>query len=190
MFRRFVVPAALLATLGLGFGGGFVYSWDEINAYKNEILDLQEFCGEFEFSANFATVKRVVDGDTFKIASGETVRLIGPDTPEICHFKSNGELQNPDCEDEEGGQAATEFVRDLIEGEEVVLVGDANIGARDYFGRLLQYVYMKDRFLNLELIEKGYAPIYERLEKDAEFREDFEAAEIEARSKKLGIWKN
>ena len=188
IFRRFIVPAALLAALGLGFSGGAAYSWDKINAYKNEILHLQEFCADFELAANFVTVTRVIDGDTLKLENGESVRLIGPDTPEICHFKSNGELQDPECVDEVGGQAATTFTRELVEGEEVVLVGDIATGSRDYFGRLLRYVYFKDRFLNLELIEKGYAPVYDRIEKDSKFLAEFETAEGEARAEKIGLW--
>jgi len=30
-----------------------------------------------------ATIKRVVDGDTFELSGGEKVRMIGVDTPEV-----------------------------------------------------------------------------------------------------------
>lgn len=130
----------------------------------------------------------MVDGDTLKLKNGETVRLLGPDTPEICHHDSAGRLRDPDCVDEPGGAAATVFVRDLIEGEEVVLVGDPEVGDRDYFGRLLRYVYLRDRLINLELIEAGYAPVYERFQKKAKFYNEFTAAEKEAREKGRGAW--
>ncbi|MCF7846401.1 MAG: thermonuclease family protein [Candidatus Peribacteraceae bacterium] len=138
MLRRFALPAILLAVFGAGLGGGAAYSWQTLQAQRTEILQLQEFCKSVELGPNFTVVERVIDGDTFKLSDGERVRLIGIDAPEICHFQSNGAPQDPDCVDEPGGQAATEFLRDLVEGEEVVLVGDEVIGDRDYFGRLLR----------------------------------------------------
>jgi micrococcal nuclease len=184
------VPAALIAALGLGAGGGVAYSWQKVQAYRNEILHLQEFCNSLAISPTFATVERVIDGDTLKLKSGETVRLLGPDTPEICHHDSHGRLRDPECEDEFYGPEAKEFAQKLLEGEEVVLVGDPEVGDRDYFGRLLRYVYLRDRFINLELITEGYAPVYERLDKKSKFYEEMQEAERGAREEGVGVWAN
>ena len=37
-------------------------------------------------------VARVIDGDTFELANGEVVRLIGIDTPETVHPKKAGAI--------------------------------------------------------------------------------------------------
>lgn len=187
MFSRFVVSAGLLAAIGLGAGGG-AWSYATIREYKTEIKELQAFCEAREITPTFVRVRRVVDGDTLQLESGETVRLIGPDTPEICHPKSGKD--DPNCQDEPGGQAATEFTRQLTEGKEVILVGDPNEPSRDHFGRLLRYVYIGQRELGLELISRGLAPAYDRLARDTKFYAEYQAAEAEARSKKLGIWAN
>jgi len=94
-------------------------------------------------------VTRVVDGDTIEVrlrAEEEDVRYIGVDTPETV------EPGEPvDC----FGPRASHFNEDLVEGEEVRLVFDTEL--RDDYGRLLAYVYRGDRFVNAELVRRGYA---------------------------------
>ena len=74
-----------------------------------------------------ATVARVIDGDTIELTTGERVRFIGVDAPEI------GEL---------GASEATEFVRGLIDGQTVWLEPDGNDA--DGFGRLRRYVWLQE----------------------------------------------
>jgi len=87
-----------------------------------------------------AVVTSVVDGDTIVLDSGETVRYIGVDAPEI---------------DECYGREATDLNRQLVEGKTVTLIGDAE--ERDRYGRLLFYVIADGRFVNAELVRLGYA---------------------------------
>jgi micrococcal nuclease len=98
-----------------------------------------------------AAVVRVVDGDTIAVRLGgrdERVRYIGVDTPES--VKPGTPVQ---CF---AHAAAAENAR-LVAGERVRLVRD--VEARDRFGRLLAYVYrVRDgRFVNAELVRRGYA---------------------------------
>jgi len=77
-----------------------------------------------------ARVVRVVDGDTLIVAIDgldKRVRLIGVDAPEI---------------GEPGGDEATQFVRDLVEGQTVWLSGSGN--DVDRFGRLRRYVWLQE----------------------------------------------
>jgi micrococcal nuclease len=53
------------------------------------------------------------------------------------------------------GKAASEFNADLVEGEDVTLVFDAEL--RDRYGRLLAYVYVGDLLVNAELLAQGFA---------------------------------
>ena len=89
-------------------------------------------------------VVRVIDGDTFVLASGERVRLIGIDAPE------KGER----CF-EEAKQRLAEFV----EGRVVLLERDKS--ERGKYGRLVRYVYLEGLFVNLALVEEGFAKPFE-----------------------------
>ncbi|WP_233553806.1 thermonuclease family protein [Halococcus sp. IIIV-5B] len=56
---------------------------------------------------------------------------------------------------------------------------------RGSFGRLLVYIYVDDSNFNQQLLEDGYARVY-----DSSFslREDFDSTEEEARSNDVGVW--
>ena len=88
---------------------------------------------------------RVIDGDTIVLESGEKVRLIGVDTPELHHPKKPVQYY---------AKEAKEFTKSLVEGKDVRLKYDWQ--RKDKYGRTLAYVYLKDRtFLNIEIIKQG-----------------------------------
>ncbi len=96
-----------------------------------------------------AEVLRVVDGDTIEVelaGRSEDVRYIGVDTPETV---------KPGTPVECFGKQASEFNRELVEGERVALVFDREL--RDRYDRLLAYVYVGGTFVNAELVRGGYA---------------------------------
>ncbi len=98
-----------------------------------------------------ARVVRVVDGDTVVVRTGgheERVRYIGVDTPES--VKPGTPVQ---C----FAKAASAANTQLVQGQEVRLVHDAE--ARDRYGRTLAYVYRSSDglFVNAELVRRGYA---------------------------------
>jgi endonuclease YncB( thermonuclease family) len=78
--------------------------------------------------ASAVVVTQVIDGDTIVIDSGEHVRLIGIDTPETDH-----------C----GYDTATENLRNLVYGKDVILTAGAR-DEMDKYGRLLRYVDLPD----------------------------------------------
>jgi micrococcal nuclease len=105
--------------------------------------------GDEESGSLTAKVTRVVDGDTVEaVVDGRTedVRYIGVDTPESV---------KPDTPVQCYALRASHFNEDLVEGETVRLVFDAE--RRDVYGRLLAYVYLGDEFVNAELVRRGYA---------------------------------
>jgi micrococcal nuclease len=91
-----------------------------------------------------AVVSRVIDGDTVELDSGERVRYLLVDTPEI----SGGE---PEC----FGPEATQFNTELVLGQRVELRYD--VECTDRYDRLLAYVSVGDREVNRLLVERGYA---------------------------------
>ena len=90
-------------------------------------------------------VVRIIDGDTFEIENGDKVRMIGIDAPE---------LKN------EGGLKSKNHLKLLIENKYVSLIKDEKNNNKDFFGRLLRYVYLEDSDINLKMIEDGYANVY------------------------------
>jgi micrococcal nuclease len=96
-----------------------------------------------------ADVVRVIDGDTIVVSidgRDDDVRYIGIDTPET--VKPGTPVQ---C----FGPAAHQLNESLVDGRRVRLVFDRE--RRDVYGRLLAYVYTGGRFVNAELVRRGYA---------------------------------
>ena len=124
-------------------------------------------------------VKRVIDGYTIVLESGERVRLLGVNTPETKHPKKNGEAF---------GKAATEFTKRKVEGKLVRMELDQLANRRDKRSPTLAYVFLADgTFLNAEIIRQGYGFAVSAtppLKYDYEFRK----LEQEAREKKRGLW--
>lgn len=129
-----------------------------------------------------ATVSRVVDGDTIKLANGETVRLIDVDTPETVH---------PSKPVEAFGKEASDFTKSQLTGERIRLEYDqssAATGHRGKYGRLLAYVF-RDRDnldFNAELIKQGYAHAYTKYPFSR--MEEFRQYERTARENGRGLW--
>lgn len=122
-------------------------------------------------------VKRVIDGDTIELASGEKVRYIGIDTPEL-QAKNGGGVQ---CY---AGEAAARNVQ-LVFQKKVRLVADKD--DRDTYGRLLRYVYIGDTFVNRTLVEEGYAYAKQYRPNTAKQRE-LVAAMQSAQQNNRGLW--
>ncbi len=115
-------------------------------------------------------VTHIVDGDTFDIASGERVRMIGIDTPERGkHFYKEASVR----------------LAELIDGKEVTLTKD--ISETDRYGRLLRHVYYDDVWINKQMIEEGYAK-FVTFPPDVAHVEIFKQAQREARNNELGVW--
>ncbi|MBM3254994.1 MAG: hypothetical protein FJZ08_01665 [Candidatus Omnitrophica bacterium] len=136
-------------------------------------------------------VKRVVDGDTLQLESGERVRLIGIDTPEM---HESEKLQRDAARTKQGqatiqklGRRSYEFTKDLVEGKRVSLEFD--VEKHDRYKRLLAYVYLKDRtFVNAKIIEEGYASLM-TIPPNVKYADLFLSLYQEAREKRRGLWK-
>jgi micrococcal nuclease len=125
-----------------------------------------------------AQVRRVVDGDTILLTSGERVRLIGVDTPES--VKPGTPVQ---CY----ARRASAFTHALLDGARVRLVYGAE--KRDRYGRLLAYVYRArdGLFVNAELVRRGYARTLEIAPNTGHARQ-FAALASGARRDGKGLW--
>lgn len=120
-----------------------------------------------------ALVTRVVDGDTVEVETGDKVRYLLVDTPEMpdsCYAKE-----------------AADFNAALVEGREVSLAYD-EAACRDRYGRLLAYVFVDGGEVNRLLVEQGYACVYvlppAGVSREAEFR----AWQDQAIHARRGLW--
>ncbi|NBV54703.1 MAG: hypothetical protein EBR79_03210 [Proteobacteria bacterium] len=122
-------------------------------------------------------VVEVYDGDTFVLATGEKVRLLDVNTPEVGH---RGRIDEPLA------QAARGFTVGMISGSEVRVV----LGAKrmDKYKRYLGQVYLPDgQWLNGELVRTGLAHVYSFAD-NADRVVDLLPLERLARLEKLGLW--
>ena len=130
-----------------------------------------------------ARVTSVTDGDTINVRAyrprrrSYRVRLIGIDTPET--------QNRVEC----GGADASRSMRALApRGRKVKLRTDPTQDTTDRFGRLLAYVYVGRRQLNVTQISKGWSSTYvyrgSRFQQYARFRR----AERSARRRDRGVW--
>lgn len=123
-----------------------------------------------------AYVERVIDGDTFELATGEVVRLIGIDAPES--VKPGEGVQ---C----FGKEASGFLRGLIEHQEIRLEHDKS--ETDRYGRLLRYAYLGDVLVNETLVRQGFARA-KAYRPDIAKQDIFTEAQENAHTEGRGLW--
>ena len=121
-------------------------------------------------------VVNVVDGDTVKIETGETVRYIGIDTPEsvdprkpVQCFAKEASLKN----------------EELVLGKTAELEKD--ITDKDKYGRLLRYIWIEDQLVNEILVREGYAYSLS-FPPDVKYQDRFIEAQRLARQEQTGLW--
>ncbi len=116
-------------------------------------------------------VKKVIDGDSIVLESGQEVRYIGINAPEL----PNGCF----------AQEATNKNKELVEGKQVRLEKD--VSETDIYGRLLRYVYLDSLFINDYLVRNGYAYDF-AYAPDIKLQEQFAKAEEKAKESRQGLW--
>lgn len=125
-----------------------------------------------------ARIVRVVDGDTVVTDDKATLRLVGIDTPEL------GSRSRPGMPFARAAKAALEK---LIKGRRVEI--ELAEESRDRHGRLLAYIHLQGRLINLEMVEQGLARVY-ILGPNTRYGADLIEAERRARRAKKGLWEN
>lgn len=120
--------------------------------------------------------KNCIDGDTavFIINDEEkTIRFIAVDTPE-----ENTKL----------GKEASDYVcKALNKASSITLEYEESITI-DKYNRVLAWVYVDEKLIQKDLIEKGYAQI-KYIYDDYKYVHELEKIQQQAKEKKLGIWK-
>lgn len=120
-------------------------------------------------------VAEVIDGDTIRLESGEKVRYLMINSPEITNGKN-------DC----FGAEARDLNRDYVLGQEVGLSYD--VECEDQYGRLLAYVEAPDGEMNSLMVARGYACVLYLPPNGADREVEFRDLQRAAMDQNLGLW--
>lgn len=124
-------------------------------------------------------VLRVIDGDTIETNQGETVRIIGIDTPETKHPNKPVECYGPE---------ASAYAERTLLNRTVRLEGTET----DRYGRRLAHLWVQstsgEYSYGLDALTTGHAVRYRDASHD--YAEAFLAAEQQARDNGVGLWKD
>ncbi len=123
-----------------------------------------------------AIIDKVIDGDTVRLSTGQTLRYIGIDTPETVDPR-----RPVGC----FGREASRANSGLVLGKTVRLEKDTS--DTDKYGRLLRYVWVGEIFVNEYLVKNGFAKS-SSYPPDIKYQDTLRAAESFARQNKLGLW--
>lgn len=116
-------------------------------------------------------VQEVIDGDTFRLGSGEKVRLIGINAPE------SGQPYYAE---------AKSHLEKLLHSNEVKLITDTQV--QDQYGRILAYAYNDAQVdINHDMVQKGLA-VVETVAPNVSRADIFLQAQLEARNTCSGMW--
>lgn len=129
-------------------------------------------------SASASTViSSVYDGDTVTLSTGEKIRLLQIDTPE---------LASSECY---GNEARSALVALLNSKAGISLKEDPKLDKVDRYGRLLRYIFVGKTNVNLKMVEMGAAaPYFYRGDRGLYSTQILKAAE-KAKAAKRGLWK-
>ena len=139
-----------------------------------------------------AFVTRVVNGDTIEVlfenGTTETVRLVGVDAPERPGGNQSHRFEgvaDSACLDDWGSRAQ-ELATTTLEGRYVDLVPDRSPRSRGFYERLLVYLHVDSGDFNAQLVEEGYARVYE--EGESRRKEEYLVLQEEAQAEGVGLW--
>lgn len=128
-----------------------------------------------ESNVESAVVERVNDGDTLTLRSGEKVRLVQIDAPEL----------TTDC----FGRAASKALAALVAaGTRVALTRDPRLDDRDGYGRMLRYVLVRGANVNVALVRRGAASPYFFRRQRGMYAGELDQAVRDARAARRGYW--
>lgn len=185
--KLLVLTSFLIILIGLGF------LWFGLKPVDNQIplpsgtpvvyqsLPIASESAVIGIEGERVLVSKVVDGDTFVLENGQTVRFIGIDTPETVDPR-----RPVGC----FGKEASNESKNLLSGKTVILQKD--VSQTDKYRRLLRYVFLplddsQTLFVNDYLVREGFAKVL-TYPPDVKYNEQFREAERKAREEKKGLW--
>ncbi len=126
--------------------------------------------------ARDSVVRKVISGDLVQLETGEMVKYIGVDTPELNLKKGGSEFF---------ARQAARYNQKLVMLKKVRLEFDRE--KKDDKGNILAYVYVKSVFVNAELVKLGYAKARVTPPNDR-YKSLLIDSERQARQNERGLW--
>ncbi|MBP1749962.1 MAG: nuclease (SNase protein) [Deltaproteobacteria bacterium] len=120
-------------------------------------------------------VRKIIDGETIQLESGEIIKYIGVSTPDM-NKKEGPEFY---------ARQAVNYNKKLVFMKKIRLEFDAK--RKDEAGNMLAYVFVKKTFVNAELIRNGYARA-EVAPPNLKYKDTLLDAERKAKADDKGIW--
>ena len=137
--------------------------------------------------SEFLTVEKVIDGFSFKLTTGERVRLLGIENPEKYDTKKSDDPKSTVNRKQTPGKLAGEYLKWLIEGKKVKLIKEPSYQEKDQNGRLMRYAYLQDgTFINSKIIKDGYGQVIEGASLSR--LNEFKNLQKESHDSKKGLW--
>ena len=174
----------ILIVFFIGFKeGNWLQNLGLTDNYKPQNIYLKSTINGSKDGIEKSQVRRVVDGDTVELSSGQKIRLLNIDTPET--VKANTPVM---CY----GTEASMFTKKLLTDKMVQLTADKE--ADDKYGRGLRFIFLDgvdtsniENSINAELVKNGFARMVVYKPNNT-YAKEFQTWENEAKSKKLGLW--
>lgn len=130
-----------------------------------------------KFATQWVIVDRAIDGDTFRLKDGTSVRLIGINAPEIDH---------PKGEAEPWAEESWRALGRQVVGGRVRLAFGANL--KDAHGRVLAHAFDEaGNLINEQMVAQGLAYVL-YVAPNTEFYERLLSTQIKAMAAKKGMW--
>lgn len=137
-----------------------------------EKLDLQTHSYRYR-----VRLKKVIDGDTLLLETGEKVRLMGINTPEIASQFSD---------EQAGGIAAKAWLETRLRTPELLLEYDEQ--HYDKYDRLLAHCFLENgEYINAQLLKSGHAMLT-LTPPNLRYADRLIAAQAQAEKQRLGVW--
>lgn len=139
-------------------------------------------CINFVYAKETVKLSKCVDGDTFRAIINDkeyTIRMLAIDTPES--VKANTDI-------EYYGKESSEYTcKRLTNAKKIELEYDEKSDKFDKYDRLLAWVFIDNKLLQEELVEKGYAKVA-YLYNDYKYNDILKEKQELASAKEIGIW--
>ena len=155
MIKRVLIFFGIIIFLGL------------LSFFQPYLAGEKELIKNHDFDEETCFVDRIIDGDTL-VCDGETIRLLGIDTPERGEFLY---------------QEAKDYLS-IVNEKEIEILRDWDDKGK--YGRDLRYIFYEGRLINVEIVEQGLAKAY--YYDDLVYEEKLLNAERFAKENCLVIW--
>jgi len=129
------------------------------------------------YAAEFSKVVRVIDGDTVRLQTGESVRLLGINTPEIGYKGKRSDA---------GAEEAKAYLKKLVLNHRVLLEQD--VEKEDKYTRKLAHVFLENGMhINAQMLRHGMAALSIH-PPNFKYEQRLKTAQNYAEKRQLGIW--